>query len=90
MMGGITLRTAHNAHELPDHVELVIDMVRSLSNKYVPILSLDKIEIDLLHGLKDFCQQARKRAAVIKPNEAPKSNADSWHEAEQPDDDNHN
>ena len=66
-------------------------MVKSLSNKCVPVPSLNKIEIDILHSLrKDFCQQARKRAAVIKPNEAPKSNADSWHEAEQPDDDNHN
>jgi hypothetical protein len=41
-------------------------MVRSLSNKYVPTPSLDKVEIDLLHGLKDFCDCARKHAATVQ------------------------
>jgi hypothetical protein len=44
-------------------------------------------EIGLLHSLKDFRQLAHKRAAAVKLCETPKSNADSWHEAEQLDDD---
>jgi len=40
-------------------------MVRSLSNKYVPVPSLDEIEIDLQASLKDFRHRCRKRAAAI-------------------------
>jgi hypothetical protein len=48
MVDGITLRVTNNPHELPDKVKQVVDMVRSLSNKYVPTPSLDEVEIDLL------------------------------------------
>jgi hypothetical protein len=40
-------------------------MVRSLSNKYVPVPSLDEIEIDLQNSLKDFRYRCRKRAAAV-------------------------
>ncbi len=48
MVDGITLRATHNPHEPPDKVKQVVDMVRSLSNKYVPTPSLNKVEINLL------------------------------------------
>ena len=48
MVDGITLRATHNPHEPPDKVKQVVDMVRSLSNKYVPTPSLDEVEINLL------------------------------------------
>jgi hypothetical protein len=54
MVDSITLRATHTPHEPPDAVKQVVDMVRSLSNKYVPTPSLDEVEIDLLQGLKDF------------------------------------
>ncbi len=59
-MDGITLHSTHNAHEPPDHIKLVVELVRDLSNKYVPTPLLNKIEIDLLQSLKDFCHRARK------------------------------
>jgi hypothetical protein len=66
-------------------------MVKSLSNKCVPVPSLNKIEIDILHSLrKDFCQQAHKRAAAVRLHKYPKSHADLWHELEKPDDGNQN
>ena len=55
--------------EPPDHVKLVVETVRSLSNKYVPTPSLDEVEIDLLQGLKDFRHRVRKRAEAIKLRE---------------------
>ena len=66
MMDGITLHSVHNPKLLPDHIKQVADMVRSLSNKYAPTPSLDKIEIDLLNGLKDFCHCTQKKAATVK------------------------
>jgi hypothetical protein len=48
MVDSLTLRATHNPHEPPDKVKQVVDMVRSLSNKYVPTLSLDKVKINLL------------------------------------------
>jgi hypothetical protein len=66
MVEGITLRATHIPPEPPDAVKQVVDMVRSLSNKYVPMPSLDKVEIDLLQGLKDFRHRVRKRAAAVK------------------------
>ena len=44
MADGITLRPTQNPHEPPDHVKLVVETVRSLSNKYVPTPSLDECE----------------------------------------------
>jgi hypothetical protein len=95
-MDGITLRSTHNAYEPPDHIKLVVELVRDLSNKYVPMPLLDEIEIDLLQSLKDFHHQARKRAAKVHLREksshippqntsdiSPPSsdtNADSWQE----------
>jgi hypothetical protein len=69
MVDGITLCATHTPHEPPDAVKQVVDMVRSLSNKYVPTPSLDKVEIDLLQGLKDFYHRVRKRAAAVKLRE---------------------
>jgi hypothetical protein len=66
MVDGITLHATHTPHEPPDVVKQVVDMVKSLSNKYIPMLSLDKVEIDLLQGLKDFRHRVRKRAAAAK------------------------
>jgi hypothetical protein len=66
MVDGITLCATHTPHEPPDAVKQVVDMVRSLSSKYVPTPSLDKVEIDLLQGLKDFYHRVRKRAAAVK------------------------
>jgi hypothetical protein len=66
MVDGITLHATHTPHEPPDAVKQVVDMVRSLSNKYVPTPSLDKVEINLLQGLKDFRHWVRKRAAAVK------------------------
>jgi len=65
MVDGITLRAAHYPHSPPDHVMQVAVMVRSLSNKYVPVPSLDEIEIDLQASLKDFRHRCRKRAAAV-------------------------
>ena len=65
MVDGITLRAAHYPHSPPDHVMQVAVMVRSLSNKYVPVPSLDENEIDLQASLKDFCHRCRKRAAAV-------------------------
>ena len=65
MVDGPTRRPTHNPHEPPDHVRQVVGTVRSLSNKYVPTPSLDKIKVNLLQGLKDFCHRARKRATAI-------------------------
>ncbi len=95
-MDGITLRSTHNAHEPPVHIKLVVELVRDLSNKYVPTPSLDEIEIDLLQSLKDFCHRARKQAAKVHLREksshvppqntsdiSPPSsdtNTDSWQE----------
>ncbi len=64
-MDGITLRSTHNAHDPPDHIKLVVELVRDLSNRYVPTPLLDKIEIDLLQSLKDFRHRARKQAAKV-------------------------
>jgi hypothetical protein len=36
MVDGIILRAKPTPYELPDKVKQVVDMVRSLSNKYVP------------------------------------------------------
>ena len=66
---GITLRPTHIPHEPPDHVKQVVEMVRSLSNKYVPTPSLNKVEIDLLQGQKDFRHRIRKRAKAIRLRE---------------------
>ena len=68
-MNGITLYTGHNPHEPPDHVMQVADMVRSLSNKYVPVSLLDKIGINLQNSLKDFCHCCRKRAMAVNLRE---------------------
>ena len=65
MVDGSTLRPTHNPHEPPDHVKQVVAMVRSLSNKYVPMPSLDEVKIDIMQGLKDFRQRVRKRAAAV-------------------------
>ena len=65
MMDGITLHSAHNSHQPPDHVMQAADTVRSLSNKYVPVPSLDKIEMYLQVSLKDFRHHACKCAAAI-------------------------
>ena len=43
MADGITLRSTHNFHEPPDYVKLVVETVRSLSNKHVPTPSLDEV-----------------------------------------------
>ena len=40
-------------------------IVRSFSNKYVPVPSLDEIEIDLQNSLKDFRYRCRKRATAV-------------------------
>jgi hypothetical protein len=45
---GLTLHSAHILKSLPDHVTQVVEMARSLSNKYVPKPSLDKIKTDIL------------------------------------------
>jgi hypothetical protein len=98
MVDGITLHSAHNPMSLPDHVVQVAEMVRFLSNKYVPTSSLDEIENDLLLSLKDFHHRARKRAAAVTlhkraPSNNPQNNPmtsqltdvfdiDSWHEAQ--------
>ncbi len=65
MVDSTTLHTASNAHIPPDYVTQVATMVRALSNKYVPVPSLNKVEINLLLSLKDFCHQARKRAGQV-------------------------
>jgi hypothetical protein len=98
MVDGITLHSAHNPESLPDNVMQVAEMVRFLSNKYVPTPSLDKFETDLLLSLKEFCHQALKRAAAVTlhkraPSNNPQNNPmtsqltnvfdiDSWHEAQ--------
>jgi hypothetical protein len=77
---------------------VLAEMVRFLSNKYVPTPSLNKIETDLLQSLKDFCHRAHKRATAVKlhkkaPSNNPQnnpttsqwtvvSNIDSWHKAQ--------
>jgi hypothetical protein len=71
-------------------------MVKSLSNKYVPTPSLDKVEIDILQSLKDFRHRVHEHTAMRKLHKgsikAPTrhcpsddaSNINSWHKAEQP------
>jgi hypothetical protein len=54
MVDGITLHSGHNAKSPPDHVLQVAEMVRFLSNKYIPMPLLNKIETNLLLSLKDF------------------------------------
>jgi hypothetical protein len=66
MADGITLRATPTLNKPPDKVKQVVDMVRSLSNKYVPTPLLDKVEIDLLQSLKDFRHRVRKCAATVK------------------------
>ncbi len=66
MMNGITFHTTRIIYEPPDHVKQVVHMVRSLSTKYVPMPLLNEVEIDLLHGLKDFHHRAHKRATTVK------------------------
>jgi hypothetical protein len=65
MVDGITLHTANHTHTPPDYVMQVATMVRALSNKYVPVPSLDKVEVNLLLSLRDFCHHARKRTAQV-------------------------
>ena len=95
-MDGITLRSTHNAYELPDHVKLVVELVRGLSNKCVLMPSLNKIEINLLKRLKDFHHRARNWAAKVhlreksshlptqkatnSPTTQPETETDSWQE----------
>ncbi len=65
MVNGTTLHTANNAHTPPDCVTQVATMVRALSNKFVPIPLLNKVEINLLLSLKEFRHQACKCAGQV-------------------------
>jgi hypothetical protein len=69
MADGITLHMASNTHTPPDYVMQVATMVRALSNKYVPILLFNEVEVDLLLSLKDFCHWACKRAGQVNLQE---------------------
>jgi hypothetical protein len=91
-MARITLHTAQTAHLPPDHVMQVATMVRALSNKYIPAFTIDKVEIDLLQSLKDFCHCTRKRAGDVRLRKnQPRtthylddsSNLNKWHKVEQ-------
>ncbi len=71
MVDGTTLRVT-NITDIPlNYITQVANMVRALSNKYVPILSIDEVKINLLQSLKDFCYRARKCATMIKLQENP-------------------
>jgi hypothetical protein len=48
MVDGITLHATHTPYEPPGEVKHIVDMVRSLLDKYVPIPSLKEVEINLL------------------------------------------
>jgi hypothetical protein len=65
MVNGTTLHAKNNAHPPPDNVKQFASMVRALLNKYVPILLLEQIEIDLLKSLKDFCHCTRKCITAV-------------------------
>ncbi len=101
-MNGTTLHARNNARLPSDHIMQVVSMVRSLSNKYVPVPLLEEVEIHLLQSLKDFCHRARKPATAVtlqETNPQPKeqqmpnldnsttSNDNSWHVPPDPDED---